>query len=132
VGYQESYVTTVDPEKFDSLVEDLLARGQLYWGEKRLLEPVEIIELQKPVTIPGQTFPPGSRFVYVVGERQYQRSKETFESKRSGDVIIYWTETFPSEKIFDETSGFALRKPFPWGDSKDTPTEKKEKAQCPD
>ncbi|AJF08200.1 hypothetical protein [Geoalkalibacter subterraneus] len=119
MGYQESYVTTVDPQKFDSLVEDILARGQDFWRDERFLNAVEIIEIQKTVTAGGHTFPPGSRFVYVVGERQYQRSTDTFESERSGDVVIYWTEMFPSEEIFEENSEFARHEPFPW----DTPEE---------
>jgi hypothetical protein len=123
MGYQESYVTTEDPQKFDALIEQVRAKGLGYWDGALFLRPVEIIELKKPIDAGHRKFPAGMRFIYVVGDRTYQRTSEVFEAKSTGDVEVIFTELMPSKDIFDKQLGLAKHEPFPWLSEDPAPVE---------
>jgi hypothetical protein len=117
MGYQESYVTiNGNVEELITLIQKL---GKDHF-EERFIEPVRIITLQHNITSKDEKynveyhFNKGSKFIYVVGERSGQRSiNNMFGDRCAEDIEIYFTEYFPSERIFAE-EGFALHEEFRW------------------
>lgn len=122
MGYQESYVTTGDPENFDLLIQQIRAKGELRWKKEKYILAVRIITINRDIDnnffsqkkdISPQNFPTGTKFIYIVGERQYQRSLELmFDSPLPPNTCIIPIEAMPSARIFDIDSGYASHKEF--------------------
>lgn len=125
MGYQESYVRMKDRNKFDDLVNLIRQVGRDYYEENGA-EPVEIITLNKAIQgdlsymcrpYEKYNFPVGEKFIYFVGERYLQRSVDRLlEDINIEGVEIYFTECFPSDKIFEGNKGniYATHKEFMW------------------
>lgn len=125
MGYQESYVRIKDKNKFDKLVNIIREIGKEYY-EENMAEPVEIITLNKAIEgdldymcRPEERyyFPKGEKFIYFVGERYLQRSVELLLNGIDIDgVEIYFTECFPSRKIFTrkKVNEYATHEEFKW------------------
>ena len=127
MGYQESYVTIKG--NVDELISIIKKLGKKHF-DYRNISPVDIITLQHDISgdcdmmcRPEQKYKynKGDKFVYFVGERSGQRSvgsmfgENGIENciRNKSDVKIYFTECFPSDKIFTE-EGFALVEEFIW------------------
>jgi len=127
MGYQESYVTMNG--EVNELISIIKKLGKSHF-EYVMAEPVCIITLQQSISgnldmmcRPEQKYKynKGDKFVYFVGERSGQRSvgsmfgENGIENciRNKSDVKIYFTECFPSDKIFTE-EGFALVEEFIW------------------
>jgi hypothetical protein len=116
MGYQESFVRLYDSNKFEELLQltkDLGAEFFEYSGAK----PVEIITLKKAIKgtlfhqghrMVNYSFPVGEKFIYFVGDRSPQRnSRGLFHNKVPEGLEIYFSECFPTTKIFDSKSRYA-------------------------
>lgn len=120
MGYQESYVTIKG--NVDDLITLIQKLGKDHF-EERSISPVEIIILQQDITgdltmmcRPERkyNFKKSDKFIYVVGERSGQRSVyNMFGENGLENTEIYFTECFPSDKIFTE-DGFAVHEEFLW------------------
>jgi len=138
MGYQESYVTING--NVDELISIIQKLGKNHF-DYRNISPVDIITLQQDISGDCNTmckpeqkykFNKGDKFVYVAGEKSGQRSaRDMFgdcnKCKLDGfckldniifgckidDIEIYFTECFPSDRIFTE-EGFALHEEFVW------------------
>jgi len=126
MGHQESYLRMKKSEDFDLLVKTIQDYGK---DSFYIAEPVEVITLNNPIKGSLQqmchpeipySFNQGEKFVYVTGDRGSQRSPHLFfescknvPDKVQSNVEIYFTECFPSQKIFGE-SGFATHEEFEW------------------
>jgi hypothetical protein len=125
MGYQESYVRMKDRDKFNALVNLIRQIGQEYYEENGV-EPVEIITLNKSIKgdlsymckpYEKYSFPVGEKFIYFVGERYLQRSVGRLLNDINIEGIeIYFTECFPSDKIFEGNEGnkYATHQEFTW------------------
>lgn len=127
MGYQESYMKMKNNEDFEKLINILKDNGEERFENAT---PVVVITLLKQIKgnlfmqcQPNKrySFEPGEKFIYVSGERYGQRGPyEFFEecenvpSKIINGLQIYFAECFPSEEIFDKTSGFAKHEDFNW------------------
>lgn len=78
MGYQESFITSKD---FDWLVDKVNRLGKQHF-EDRFVSVVEMVTLDKPLTFNLEMMcqpeieincPEGMQFLWVCGERQYQR-----------------------------------------------------------
>ena len=119
MGYQESYVTI--NENIDELISIIKKLGKSHF-EYVMAEPVCIITLNKYISgdcsmmcRPEQKYniSKGDKFIYFVGERSGQRSVSSLFGKHNNKIEIYFTECFPSDRIFKE-EGFATIEEFVW------------------
>lgn len=122
MGHQESYVRMKNRSDFNNLVEVIRIIGKDYY-EKHGAYPVEIITLNKSINgdlefmcKPNEKykFEKGEKFIYFVGERDLQRnSSNLLNNNIIEGVEIYFTECFPSDKIFDgEENEYAIHEKF--------------------
>lgn len=124
MGYQESYVRVKNSEKFEELISLTKIMGRDFFHNIIYAKPYEIITLTKPIQ--GNldfmchpeieyNFDVGERFLYFCGERSGQRNATCmYDSYAPKDLEIYFTESFPSDKIFDKNSGYAKHEKFSW------------------
>lgn len=126
MGYQESYVRMKNKDDFSKLIDVIRKIGKNYYEESGAY-PVEIITLKKSIQgnlecmcEPNKEykFNNGEKFVYFVGERYLQRnSNNLLKNKMIDGVEIYFTECFPSDKIFDEKENeYAIHEEFIWNE----------------
>lgn len=102
MGYQESYLTTTNQNDFNVLIDYVKNLGKEYF-EERDVKFVVVITLKKDII-----FPKGTQFIYLVGDRYYQRNiDELFDNKSPVQVFSCYAENLPSEKIF---RGIQMRK----------------------
>jgi hypothetical protein len=134
MGYQESYVRVANKKNFDKLVNIIRKVGREYYEENGC-SPVEIITLNISVKgslewmcMPNKkyNFPKGEKFVYFAGERYLQRNvANILNNEAIRGVEIYFTECFPSRKIFEENidNKYATHEEFTWVSKEDIKEE---------
>lgn len=128
MGYQESFIYVKDDKNFDRLVE-LVRKQAATWENWRDIEAVEILELNKNITISleemcmpdrRKMFKKGKKFILVVGERSGQRSiyrmfGNAFVRGSKDfipDVDIIFAECFADTGIFEKRQDIATITPF--------------------
>jgi len=127
MGYQESYITING--NVDELISIIQKLGKNHFDYRNIM-PVDIITLQQDISgdcdmmcRPEQKYKynKGDKFIYVIGERSGQRSVSSMFGeygiencgRNKNDIEIYFTECFPSDRIFRE-EGFATHEEFVW------------------
>ncbi|MFT8349237.1 hypothetical protein [Clostridium saccharoperbutylacetonicum] len=129
MGYQESYVRVKNKDDFNKLIEVIRKIGKNYYQEGGAY-PVEIITLKQPIQgnleymcKPNSEykFEKDEKFIYFVGERNLQRSIQNLLNNETIEgVEIYFTECFPSDKIFEERDNeYAIHEEFIWDNHND-------------